>query len=91
MDGDGMLGDVVLVNGSQSPKLEVGTGKYRLRLYNVSNAKNYDFAFSDGRAFTIVGTDGGLLAKPVTVNHIFMGAAERVEIIADFSGDKVGQ
>jgi FtsP/CotA-like multicopper oxidase with cupredoxin domain len=68
----------------------VGTGKYRLRLYNVSNAKNYDFAFSDGRSFTIVGTDGGLLAKPVTVNHIFMGAAERVEIIADFSQDRVG-
>ncbi|KYJ85945.1 multicopper oxidase family protein [Sulfurovum riftiae] len=90
MDGDGMLGDIVLVNGSQSPKMEVGTGKYRLRLYNVSNAKNYDFAFSDGRTFTIVGTDGGLLAKPVTVNHIFLGAAERVEIIADFSQDKVG-
>ncbi len=90
MDGDGMLGDIVLVNGSQSPKMEVGTGKYRLRLYNVSNAKNYDFAFSDGRSFTVVGTDGGLLAKPVKVNHIFMGAAERVEIIADFSKDKVG-
>ncbi|SFV67807.1 Multicopper oxidase [hydrothermal vent metagenome] len=90
MDMDGMLGDKVLVNGSESPKLEVGTAKYRLRLYNVSNAKNYDFAFTDGRKFTIVGTDGGLLAKPVTVNHIFMGAAERVEIIADFSKDSVG-
>jgi len=67
MDTDGMLGDIVLVNGSQSPKLEVGTAKYRLRLYNVSNAKNYDFAFSDGREFTIVGTDGGLLKNPVKV------------------------
>jgi FtsP/CotA-like multicopper oxidase with cupredoxin domain len=90
MDSDGMLGDVVLVNGSQSPKLDVGTAKYRLRLYNVSNAKNYDFAFSDGREFTIVGTDGGLLKNPTKVNHIFMGAAERVEIIADFSKDSVG-
>jgi len=90
MDNDGMLGDIVLVNGSQSPKFEVGTVKYRLRLYNVSNAKNYDFAFSDGRSFTIVGTDGGLLAKPVNVNHIFMGAAERVEIIVDFSKDNIG-
>ena len=90
MDNDGMLGDIVLVNGSQSPKLDVGTGKYRLRLYNLSNAKNYDFAFSDGRSFTIVGTDGGLLEKPVKVNHIFMGAAERVEIIVDFSKDNIG-
>jgi len=90
MDMDGMLGDIVLVNGSQSPKHEVGTAKYRLRLYNVSNAKNYDFAFSDRRQFTVVGTDGGLLAKPTKVNHIFLGAAERVEIIADFSKDKIG-
>jgi FtsP/CotA-like multicopper oxidase with cupredoxin domain len=90
MDMDGMLGNKILVNGSVSPKLNVGTGKYRLRLYNVSNAKNYDFAFSDGRSFTVVGTDGGLLAKPVKVNNIFMGAAERVEIIVDFSKDALG-
>jgi len=90
MDSDGMLGDVVLVNGSQYPKLDVSTSKYRFRLYNVSNAKNYDFAFSDGREFTIVGTDGGLLKNPVKVNHILLGAAERVEVIADFSKDTIG-
>jgi len=90
MDSDGMLGNVVLVNGSAYPKLEVSTSKYRFRLYNVSNAKNYDFAFSDGREFTIVATDGGLLKNPVKVNHIMLGAAERVEIIADFSKESVG-
>jgi len=90
MDSDGMLGDVVLVNGSVVPKLEVGTAKYRLRLYNVSNARTYDFAFSDKRKFKIVGTDGGLLKEPVEVDHIMLGAAERVEIIADFSKDNTG-
>ena len=90
MDSDGMLGDVVLVNGSEFPNLDVSTTQYRFRLYNVSNAKNYDFAFSDGRDFTVVATDGGLLKNPVKLNHIKLGAAERVEIIVDFRNDTVG-
>ena len=90
MDADGMKGDTILVNGSVMPKLNVETTQYRFRLYNVSNAKTYDFAFSDGRKFKIVGTDGGLLNKPVEIDHIMLGAAERVELIADFSQDAVG-
>jgi len=90
MDSDGMLGDVVLVNGSQFPNLNVSTTQYRFRLYNVSNAKNYDFSFDDGREFTIIGTDGGLLKNPVKVEHIELGAAERVEIVVDFSNDVMG-
>jgi FtsP/CotA-like multicopper oxidase with cupredoxin domain len=90
MDSDGMLGDKVLVNGSIVPKLNVQTAQYRLRLYNVSNARNYDFAFDDNRSFKVVATDGGLLNEPVELTSITLGAAERVEIIADFSNDNVG-
>ncbi len=90
MDSDGMKGSTILVNGSVMPKQEVSTTKYRLRLYNVSNAKTYDFAFNDGRKFTIIGTDGGLLNKPVEVDHIMLGAAQRVELVVDFSQDSVG-
>jgi len=90
MDSDGMLGDTILVNGSVVPKQEVDTVQYRYRLYNVSNARTYDFAFNDGRKFKVVATDGGFLNKPVEVDHITLGAAERVEIIVDFSQDSVG-
>jgi len=90
MDSDGMLGDKVLVNGSVIPKQEVDTAQYRLRLYNVSNARNYKFAFNDNRKFKVVGTDGGLLNEPVEVDSITLGAAERVEIVVDFSNDTVG-
>jgi len=90
MDADGMKGSTVLVNGSVMPKFDVETTQYRFRLYNVSNAKTYDFAFSDGRKFKIVGTDGGLLNEPVEVDHIMLGAAERVELIVDFSEEKLG-
>ena len=38
----------------------------------------------------MVATDGGLLNQPVEVDHITLGAAERVEIIVDFSQDSVG-
>jgi FtsP/CotA-like multicopper oxidase with cupredoxin domain len=37
-----------------------------------------------------VGTDGGLLNKPVEVDHIMLGAAERVELIVDFSKEQLG-
>ena len=90
-DSDGMLGDTILVNGSVMPKQEVSNTLHRYRLYNVSNARNYDFALSDGSEFSIVGTDGGLLAKPIKVDHIMLGAAQRVEIVIDFSKYSVGE
>ena len=93
IDSDGMLGDTILVNGSVMPKQEVSNTLHRYRLYNVSNARNYTFALSDGSKFKIIGTDGGLLATPTEVTEIILGAAQRVEIIIDFSkynqGDKV--
>jgi FtsP/CotA-like multicopper oxidase with cupredoxin domain len=93
MDMDGMLGDTILVNGSVVPKQEVSNTLHRYRLYNVSNARNYKFALSDGSKFTVIGTDGGLLDTPTEVESITLGAAERVEIVIDFSkynvGDKV--
>ncbi len=93
MDILGMYGDDILVNGSIAPKHEVSNAQYRYRLYNVSNARNYNFALSDGSKFTVIGTDGGLLKNPVEVDQILLGPAQRVEIIIDFSkysiGDKV--
>ena len=92
-DSDGMIGNTILVNGSVLPKQEVSNTKHRYRLYNVSNARNYDFALSDSKKFTVIGTDGGLLKNPVEVDHIVLGPAERVEIVIDFAtysvGDKV--
>jgi len=89
-DSDGMYGDVVLVNGVELPKLDVATRQYRFRIYNVSNARSYDFALSNGATFMQIGTDGGLLPSPVSVNHITLGAAERAEIVIDFSSFTVG-
>ena len=90
MDMDGMLGDTILVNGSVVPKQNVSNTLHRYRLYNVSNARNYKFALSDGSAFKVIGTDGGLLDEPTDVTSVTLGAAERVEIVIDFSNYAVG-
>ncbi|MDQ7015744.1 MAG: multicopper oxidase family protein [Gammaproteobacteria bacterium] len=90
-DANGMYGNVVLVNGVELPKFEVATRQYRFRLYNVSNARSYDFALSNSVRFMQIGTDGGLLPSPVSVTHLTLGPAERAEIVIDFSSFAVGE
>ncbi|MDQ7074068.1 MAG: multicopper oxidase family protein [Gammaproteobacteria bacterium] len=89
-DQAGMYGDVVLVNGVELPKFEVATRQYRFRLYNVSNARSYEFALSNGARFMQIATDGGLLPAPVSMTSLTLGAAERAEIVIDFSSFTVG-
>lgn len=89
-DNHGMIGNEILVNGTVLPKLEVDTHHYRFRLYNASNARSYLFALSNGASFTVVGTDGGLLAKPVEVTELQLAAGERAEIVIDFRNYNVG-
>ncbi len=85
---NGMHGDTILVNGAINSELKPGTTSVRLRLHNGSNARFYDLVFSDQRAFNIIGTDGGLLEKPITINRIRLAPAERAEIIVDLSDRK---
>ena len=82
----GTMGDVILVNGVPQPHLEVGDRRYRLRLYNVSNRRDYRFALSDGQPMTQIGTDSGLLPAPVERTSILLGPAERADVIVDFAG-----
>ncbi|SEA24536.1 Multicopper oxidase with three cupredoxin domains (includes cell division protein FtsP and spore coat protein CotA) [Thalassobacillus cyri] len=86
----GLQGNVVLVNGAIQPYLEVPKGKVRLRLLNGSNAKTYDFQLSDGESFQQIASDGGFLEKPVEMSGLTMSAAERAEIIVDFSDYETG-
>lgn len=86
----GYLGDTVLVNGTPDAYFEVKKTLYRFRLLNGSNARVYKIAFSDNRAFHIIGTDGGLKDAPVSATTFTLSPGERVEILADFSGDSIG-
>ena len=86
----GYLGPYVTVNGVYAPSKEVKTRNYRLRVLNGSNARIYDLALSNGAAFAVIGSDGGLLASPSSVDSLLLGPGERVDLIVDFSSYPIG-
>jgi FtsP/CotA-like multicopper oxidase with cupredoxin domain len=86
----GWLGDTVLINGTPNANLTVKQTLYRFRLVNGSNARIYNIALSDGKSFTIIGNDGGLLEAPVNVSSVLLAPAERLDILVDFSGYEIG-
>ncbi len=86
----GTLGDELLVNGTLAPYLDVTTEAVRLRLLNASSARIYDFRFDDEREFAVVGSDGGLLAAPASVDSLLLSPGERAEIVVRMSpGERV--
>lgn len=81
----GAMGDTILVNGARQPRLAVANRKYRFRVLNASNARPYQLALSTGASFVQIGGDGGLLPAPVERETLRIDAAERVEVVIDFS------
>ncbi|MGW3181206.1 multicopper oxidase family protein [Kitasatospora sp. NPDC001119] len=86
---NGVLGDVILVNGAPWPRLDVDRVRYRLRLLNASNARLYRLELDPqppgGDALVQIGSDGGLLAAPVRHDGIEIAPAERFDVVVDFS------
>ncbi|MDZ7835294.1 MAG: multicopper oxidase domain-containing protein [Alkalibacterium sp.] len=87
---NGFLGDTVLVNGAIAPELDVKNEVVRFRLLNGSNARSYDFNFSDRSAFHQIASDGGFLEKSIEMNELSLAPAERAEILVDLSEHSVG-
>lgn len=92
------VGDVITVNGKTWPYLSVAPRKYRFRLLNGSNARFYEIYLVDmvtkilGPSIVQIGTDGGLLDTPVTINgKLLLGPGERADVIIDFSTSAPGQ
>jgi FtsP/CotA-like multicopper oxidase with cupredoxin domain len=93
-DGDprvGFLGETILVNGRPDYVLDVDSRPYRLRLLNGSNSRIYKLEFSDGTPVRVIGTDGGLLRKPLKRPYLTLGPAERLELWVDFGNRAVGE
>ncbi len=83
---NGVTGDHALVNGLPQPYLDVADRKYRLRILNASNIRNYQLELSNGQAMTQIGTESGLLPAPVSRQSILLSPAERADIVVDFNG-----
>src|SRR5207302_5572635 len=90
----GWFGDAIHINGAVCSHLDVATRIYRFRVLNASNARAYRLGLrsADGKAmaFTLLGTDDGLLAGPRRCNEAFVASAERIDILVDLSDAAVG-
>ncbi len=93
------FGDAMVVNGKTWPYLRVEPRRYRFRVLNASNARFLQMRLVDavsqarGPAFWQIGTDGGLLDRPVKLNdpldsnalQLLLAPAERADVIIDFA------
>lgn len=90
----GVMGDVVLVNGSPWPRLEVSNTLYRFRILNACNSRQLELSLDPdpqgGSAFVQIGSDGGMLAAPIPHRSIPIAPAERFDVIIDFSKFPLG-
>src|SRR6266542_1321618 len=93
------FGPLTLVNGRIWPKATVQADVYRLRILNGANARTFRLRFTDADGnplvvpIQMIGSDGGLLARPVDLNDgarrrypgaITLAPAERVDVLVDF-------
>jgi spore coat protein A, manganese oxidase len=74
-----------IVNGKVWPNLDVEPRQYRFRVLIAPNARLYDLAFDNGMSFTLIGSDGGYLPRPVVTQSLALGVTERADILVDFS------
>ena len=82
------FGETICVNGKVTPFLEVEPRRYRFRLLNASNSRVYHLRLSstDAPPFQQIGTDSGLLPRPLTLRRLLVSPGERLDFIVDFSG-----
>ena len=86
----GFLGKRLLVNGQPDYEISVAARPYRLRILNGSNARIYALAWSDGSPLTVIGTDGGLLERPIDRDFVVLAPGERIDLWADLGEYKTG-
>jgi FtsP/CotA-like multicopper oxidase with cupredoxin domain len=82
---NGFLGDRILVNGVPQPTFEVDQGWHRIRLLNGSNARIYKLAWDRALPMTIIGSDGGLLERPLARSVLTLAPAQRMDVLVDLS------
>ncbi|MEU8900656.1 multicopper oxidase domain-containing protein [Nocardia sp. NPDC048505] len=91
---NGVLGDVILVNGAPWPTARVDAARHRLRVLNASNARRYRLELDPpppgGNALVQIGSDGGLLPRPIAHDRLDIAPAERFDLVVDFARYRPG-
>ncbi len=95
-------GDFIMVNGSAWPHAHIGAGQYLYDMVNGSDSRFFTLKMDNPNVkVTIVGTDGGLLPKPITVidgdgvdeagEQIILAPGDRLQLLFDFSALSAGE
>lgn len=84
-DESGMWGDVIMVNGTPWPYMEVEPRKYRFRFLVADVSRSYEFSLSNGGPMWIIGSDGGYGPYAQKVTRWRHGMSERYDVIIDFA------
>ena len=79
------FGNTIAVNGKLWPYMEVEPRKYRFRILNGSNLRNYELKLSNNEVFHQIGTDLGFLHHTAHIFSFVLEPAERIDLIIDFS------
>ena len=86
-----VFGEAHLVNGKLFPYLEVEARKYRFRILNGANGRFYRLSLSPEVEMNQIGSDQGLLAAPVPIEHVQLAPGERADVVIDFSEHRGAQ
>jgi len=95
---DAFKGEYAVVNGKINPYLMVDQGKYRFRILNGSQSREYIFRLENmtdpgnDPSFMLIGTDLGLVGAPIDLGNSYgiHGPAERMDVVIDFADYPVG-
>jgi FtsP/CotA-like multicopper oxidase with cupredoxin domain len=91
---EGFIGDLLCVNMTYAPFLEVLPRKYRFRLLNACMSRFIKLALSwnwTAVPVQFIANDGNLVVNPIDLLELDeQGSAERYDIIVDFSKFRLG-
>ena len=83
----GRQGNVLLVNGQQSPTLSFAAGtRERWRFVNVANGRFFNLDLP-GHKFLVIGWDGGPLPAPYETETLLIAPGERYDVLVEIAAD----
>ncbi len=82
---NGKEGDLILVNGERTPRIDTSGRSVRLRLINACNAR-YLRLQVQGQVMNYLGAGVGFAEKPEPVDSVLLAPGERADVAVHFEG-----
>jgi len=76
---------IIMANATIDAYLNVPAQVIRLRLLNGSSQRVFKVGLSGNKSFSMIASDGGLLAAPVSLTRLQLAPGERAEILIDLT------